>query len=237
MGCSAEALATYKRALRIEPNYLPALEGAAEIEYQRKNPDAKALLTRIVSLRPNDQRAHGMLGAVAFARQDCSDAVEHFRRAAELISANAEALGQDGVCNLRLKNLGSATSDFQKILALRSDVSAVRPRLAIIYLIDQKNQEALDVLQPLVATDSPDPDALALSADAYEAMGKTPEAVSSLCQAIVLRPDKEEYYLHFADLCFTHSSYDAGVAMLTAGLKRLPKSASIYLARGVLYVQ
>ena len=237
LGKGKDALAAYQAALKTNPNYFPALEGAAEIEYQAKSPAATALLTRVVSLQPNDQTAHAMLGAIAFGRKDCSSAVEHFRRSAQVIATNASALEQDGICHLRMKNLDLAIADFQRVLSLQPEDAGTRHNLAGMYLSDKKYQQALDVLKSLVVPEAPDPEALAQCAEAYEGLGNTPEAVASLRQAIVLRPDAEEYYLDFATLSFAHNSFDVGVTMLNAGLQRLPKSARLYLARGILYIQ
>lgn len=68
-------------------------------------------------------------------------------------------------------------------------------------------------------------------------MGNTPRAVETLRQAIVSDPTRNILYLHFADLCFAHSSFQVGIDMLNAGLQKLPNSAQLYLARGVLFVQ
>jgi len=237
LGKSKDALVAYQSALKTNSNYLPALEGAAEIEYQAKSASATGLLTRIVALQPNDQTAHAMLGAIAFGRKDCPVAVNHFRQSAQLIATNVSALQQDGVCHLRMKNLNLAIADFERVLSLQPDDAGTRRNLAGMYLSGKKPQSALDVLKPLVTADPPDPEALAQSAEAHEALGNTPDAVASLRQAIVLRPDDEEFYLDFATLSFAHNSFDAGVAMLNAGLLRLPKSARLFLARGILYIQ
>ncbi len=74
-------------------------------------------------------------------------------------------------------------------------------------------------------------------ADAYEALSDTPRAVAALRQAIVLRPDKPDFYVDFATICLVHDSFQVGVDMLDAGLQRVPKAASLYLARGILFIQ
>jgi tetratricopeptide (TPR) repeat protein len=44
-------------------------------------------------------------------------------------------------------------------------------------------------------------------------------------------------YVDFANIAFTHQSFETGVEMLNAGLTAQPNAAPLYLARGVLYVQ
>jgi tetratricopeptide (TPR) repeat protein len=45
------------------------------------------------------------------------------------------------------------------------------------------------------------------------------------------------YYLDFANLSFSHKSYDIGIQMLSAGLQLSPESPQLHLARGILNVQ
>jgi hypothetical protein len=53
-----------------------------------------------------------------------------------------------------------------------------------------------------------------VASSAYERMGNTPRAVETLRQAIVSDPTRNILYLHFADLCFAHSSFQVGIDML-----------------------
>jgi tetratricopeptide (TPR) repeat protein len=71
----------------------------------------------------------------------------------------------------------------------------------------------------------------------YEANNDTPQAVKLLHDAIVRDPGNVSLYVDFANLAFTHQSFQAGVDMLNAGLAAQPNAAPLYLARGVLYVQ
>ncbi len=65
-GDQTEAVASYQRALELAPDYFPALEGAAGIEYDRHSQAAIPVLRRIVKLRPDDRTAHGMLATLVF---------------------------------------------------------------------------------------------------------------------------------------------------------------------------
>ena len=49
-GNPKEALASFRSALKISPDYLPALEGAIQIEYEAGDPAAIPLLLRVAAL-------------------------------------------------------------------------------------------------------------------------------------------------------------------------------------------
>jgi cytochrome c-type biogenesis protein CcmH/NrfG len=86
------SLAAFQHALKVAPYYLPALEGAAQLEYQQGNESARPLLLRILSLRPDDPTTHGMLAILDYKKKDCSDAVSHFEQAGTSISLQSEGL-------------------------------------------------------------------------------------------------------------------------------------------------
>jgi cytochrome c-type biogenesis protein CcmH/NrfG len=85
LGKNHEALASYNSALRLSPDYLPALEGAAQIEYNAGSKHAALLLRRILTIRPNDPTSHAMLGVLAYKDRDCKNAVHHFRASGNVL--------------------------------------------------------------------------------------------------------------------------------------------------------
>ena len=92
------AVAAYRHALKLAPAYLPALEGAAQSEFQLGHDAAEPLLLKVLAQRPEDSTSHAMLGALEYRRKNCSDAVTHFRKAAAVIASQPEALTEYGSC-------------------------------------------------------------------------------------------------------------------------------------------
>jgi len=237
LGQQSGALNAYNKALSVSPDYLPALEGAAELEYNARSKRAASLLERIVKLRPDEATAHAMLGVLDYTQHDCRSAVQHFAASKQAISSKPEALAEYGSCLLKLERPADAVPIFQQILSLSSEDVHARYNLAVVELAASRPQDAITTLEPLLAAAQPDPDVLDLASSAYEDNGDTPKAVALLRQAIVLEPQKSKYYVDFATLCFTHQSFQVGVDMINAGLQANPNAAALYVARGVLYIQ
>ena len=82
-----------------------------------------------------------------------------------------------------------------------------------------------------------DAETLELASKAYEDLKDTPQAVSTLQQAILLDPGNVNLYLDFANLCYAHDSSQVGVNVVSDGINLQPRAAPLYFARGVLYVQ
>jgi tetratricopeptide (TPR) repeat protein len=232
-----EALASFRSALKISPDYLPALEGAAQIEFDAGSQAAVPLLQHVLRLKPDDPTSHAMLAVLASKQGDCATATEHFDKSGALTSSQPAALQQQGICLLKLKQFDRAIAVFQHVLELNSGDSRARCQLSAAQLIAGKPKDAIATLAPLLQANPPDGKVLRLAASAYEASGDTPEAVRTLREAIVTDPRNTDLYLDFANLSMDHQSFPAGIEMINSGLKLQPESAPLYLARGILYVQ
>jgi len=237
LGRQSGALNAYNKALSVSPDYMPALEGAAELEYNARSKRAAMLLERIVKLRPEEATAHAMLGVLDYKRHDCRSAVQHFAASKQAISSKPEALAEYGSCLLNLERPADAVPIFQQILSLGPEDVHARYNLAVVQLAASRSQDAITTLEPLLTAAQPDADVLDLASSAYEDNGDTPKAVALLRQAIVLDPKKSKYYVDFATLCFTHQSFQVGVDMINVGLQANPNAAPLYVSRGVLYIQ
>jgi tetratricopeptide (TPR) repeat protein len=232
-----EALKVLQTAVEIAPEYVPALEALAEIEYRQGRPEADNHLQRLLKLRPGETTAHAMLGALAWKQSNCAAAVEHYSQAKALIATRADALREFGACLVKLRRPDEAADVFRRLLALQRDDRRATYSLAVAQLDGGRFRETVALLQPLASSTPPDPVALELTATAHEALGETPEAVAALRKAVLADPKNVNLYLDVASLSFTHQSFQVGIDMLNAGLTQAPASGALYLARGVLYVQ
>jgi tetratricopeptide (TPR) repeat protein len=232
-----DALAVFKEAILIAPDYVPAIEGAAEIEYREGKPEAAARLERLLALRPGEPTAHAMLGALAWKRSDCAVAVNHFGQAVPVVGSQPDALREFGACLLKLKRPAEAAERFRQLVELQPGDRRARYSLAVALMDAGRFQESIAALNSLIDGDAADAIALELASAACEAMNDTPRAVALLRRAVLLDPKNVNLYLDFAALSFAHQSFQVGIDMIGAGLTQIPDSGPLYLARGVLYVQ
>ena len=245
-GDAKSALASYRAALKIAPDYLPALKGAAQLEYEAAlaggavagvaDANAIPLLEHVLRLRPEDATSHAMLAVLAYKRADCATVVKHFAASGAIVESQPGALQAYGVCLLRLKETDKAIAIFQQLLALQPGDPRARRGLAAVQLAAGETENALATLQPLLDS-HPDVSTMQLAAAVYEANKDTPNAVKILRAAIVADPRNTGLYVDFAEIAMNHQSFQAGIEMIDAGLKLRPESGELYLARGVLYVQ
>ncbi len=239
MGKRDEAIQSFQHALTIDPNYLTALEGAAQAQYEAGSRRAVPLLNRILKQRPDDPTAHAMLAVLEYREGNCQAAVAHFDKAGALIATQVDALHAQATCLVRLRRMDAAVAVLQRTVALEPQDPRQRKLLAAVQLMAQKPQDAIATLAPMLGESGSHGDAetLSLASTAYEQSGDTPHAVSTLRQAILLQPKNIDLYLDFANIAFAHQSFQVGIDVLSDGLGLQPAAAPLYVARGVLYVQ
>ena len=232
-----EALRTLNQALAIQPDYIPALQASAQIRYRTHDPQVNAVLQHLVDLQPGDKTAHAMLGSLAAQQRNCAIAVQDFRLAEAASSSDPILLQQDAACLADQKLYREALPILYKLLVLKPDDTERRYNLALAQFLTGDPSSAAATLAPLCTAQACPADLLGLAVDTAQASGQTPSAIALLQGAIRRAPDDRENYLRFASVANDNASFRAGITMLDLGLSRLPRAASLYLARGVLYSQ
>jgi tetratricopeptide (TPR) repeat protein len=236
-GDAKQALAAFQSALKISPDNLGALAGASQIAYQTGNPGAIPLLNRLLRQRPEEPTAHAMLAVLEYRAGNCAEAVPHFEKAGQLVDTQVDALHAYASCLVKLKQYKEAAATFQRAVNLQPQDPKELQALASIQLMAHEPQNALATLKPLLEGSAVTPGSLQLASKAYEDAGDTPQAVSTLRQAILMDPRDTSLYLDFATLCLNHQSFQVGIDVVTEGISLQPKADELYVARGVLYVQ
>ena len=236
-GNDREALASFDHAIRISPDYSPALKGEIQILYKTGDRRAIPLLERMLKSNSGDVTGHEMLATLEQRAGDCRAAVSQFLLSKDAIANHPDSLEAYGYCLFKLDRTDDAIPVFRQLIPLVPGQAYPSYDLAVLLVATHNNDEAVKVLEPLLTPDQTDPDILSLASQAYEATGNTPKAVALQRQAIVLDPTDPSNYVLFAVLCMTHDSFQVGIDMLNAGLERISGNSSLYLSRGVLYVQ
>ncbi len=235
-GNKNEALVSFRHALKLAPNNISALQGVAELEYEASDPAGIPVLEHLLRLQPDDQTSHAMLAVLEYQQGDCSDAVIHFAKAAELFKSRIPALNAYGTCLVKLKRFTKANDVFSEALDIDPQDRRQRQVLASVQLMAQEPDKAIATLAPLLG-DGADAASLDLASAAYENAHLTEKAVSAVRQAILLDPQDVSLYVDFAVLSAAHQSFQVGIDVVNDGISLLPNAAPLYFARGVLYVQ
>jgi len=233
---TSPAFKAFRTAAKECPQSLAAIEGAAETAYALNKPEAKDFVTRIIQLRPSDETAYAMLGAIEFRNGDCAAAVENYAKAPSRVNQSPPALRQYSTCLMALDKPAEAVPVLSQLLTLQDQpqnrIALVRAQMAA-----KERPAALATLQPLLDSGTKDSNVFLLAAQLAEDDNDTPKAVEWLRKSIELDPKNVDAYLAFSEISFNHGSFKVGVDFLNLGIQQLPSEARLYLARGVLEEQ
>ncbi|MCC6537460.1 MAG: tetratricopeptide repeat protein [Bryobacterales bacterium] len=211
------------------PRYLPALQAAAQIEYEAKDPRARQTLESIVQLDPANPTAHAMLADLAFTAGDCPRALAHLPKS----PASPLSRWRTGVCLFQTERWREAAAEFAALLKVREH-APTRFNLALSLWRAGDPAATLAALQPLP---SPDADALSLQAAALRARGDVPGALALLQRGVADYPRDERLLVELAALCLDQNAVELGIRVLEAGVGAMPQSARLLTALGVLHVR
>ena len=235
LGYASEALLAFQTATKLCPTYLPALEGAAQVEYAQQSPDALTTLARILSIQPENATAHAMSAVTLQRSNRCAEALSHFEASRSLFPTRSDLLQESASCLAQTGDYKAALDQYLVLLD-RMPSDAIRYDVALLQWRTSLKRDALETLAPMLAAANYQP-AFSLASHIEEELGDTPHAVDFLRTAIQLQPDRIDEYLDFANIAFTHQSFQVGIDVINVGISRLPNAAPLFLARGVLEVQ
>lgn len=148
-----QAAELYRRALAIDPEYLPAWEelagvyanmaGFVLIPRDEGFALSQEAIFKALAIDPDFAPAHGRLGWLAmYEHNDLAAAAEHYRRALSLEPGNIDLRGDAAVLAAALGRMDDAIALLKDVLA-RDPVSAVsHANLANAYLLSRRYEDA-----------------------------------------------------------------------------------------------
>ena len=237
MGRDIESLAMFEKALRLAPNFLPALQGAVEISYRSRDARAPAFLGRLLRMSPANGVARAMAGVLAFEAGDCATAIQHFERGMTEIAGNDQAYPLYGACLLKTKRALEAVEVFERLLAKSPDNANVRFNLGYVQLEAHRPADAVDTLKLLAEAPDAGADVLNLLASAESASGQWDGAIAHLQKAVGIAPDEDRNYVDLAAIYIQQNALEAASEIADIGLKHAPASARLHSMRGIIRVQ
>ncbi|HZY74339.1 MAG TPA: tetratricopeptide repeat protein [Edaphobacter sp.] len=235
IGRTGESLSSFDRALSIDKNFAPALEGASQIAYLHGDPRALRYVQQLLVIAPENEVANAMAGALSYLSHDCGHSAEYFKRSGDAVYRDQHALSEFADCLLKEQDVGHAVQVLSRGVQQHPDSVQLKYNLAVAQLQNRAPDEAIKILAPLSA--EKDSGLLNLLAYAYTKVNRPDDAFQTLERAIEISPDDEANYLDLAILCLEHHQENRSILAATAGIARIPQSASLLLIRGVAYAQ
>jgi predicted Zn-dependent protease len=112
---TGESLETFEAVLKMNPEFIPALKGAAQISYAARDPRGASFLKRLIGLDSTDAIAQSMAGVLAFEGGDYASAAARFEAGRAETEANSQAYAMYGSCLVKLRRAKEAVMVFERL--------------------------------------------------------------------------------------------------------------------------
>jgi tetratricopeptide (TPR) repeat protein len=143
-----EAIAHYRKALQIKPDYGDANFDLGDALLQKGSVDeAIAQFQKALQINPDYTEAHFDLGIALLKMGNVGEAIAHFQRALQINPDYAEAHVNLGFTLLTMGNMDEAISHFQKALQIKPDYAEAHVNLGIALLKSGNVGEAISHFQ------------------------------------------------------------------------------------------
>jgi tetratricopeptide (TPR) repeat protein len=254
----------FKKALKYDPHFYPALKNLAINELNaKKREQAKTHFEQVLRYVPADEIANLFLGEIYFAEKDCAGALKHYEKSRTRIvndrdlilhySECALAQGQKGQAILMLDVLPDAASRFQAGMMLAqsgfyadaaryfglarersSDPDTAGYNQTLMYIKAKDYTAAIQTAKDLLTQGYKGSDMYSLLSEAYLKNGQVQEAYDALRKATEIDPRYENNYVDLAAICIDYKNYDLGIEISDIGLRYIPNSDRLVFQRGVM---
>ncbi|HVS52746.1 MAG TPA: tetratricopeptide repeat protein [Opitutaceae bacterium] len=223
---NADAIAEYRRALQLRPDYLEALTNLGDALTQSGHPaDALPLLERAVLIQPAHAEAHLNLGVALdfLGRSDL--ALQHYRTALHLkpqLPAGHDALGN---ALLRRHETAAAIAEFDAALRLDPQLAAPHYNLAVAFAQSGRADDAQKQFDLAVQRRPQDTAARLTWANTLLELGRAADAIAAYEAVLKIRPDYSDAHYNLANALAGARRYDDAIAHYTEALRLAPDSA------------
>lgn len=235
-GDLAGARASFEKALAADPNYFPAIDRLAALDWREKKPDAaRARFQAVLKANPSDVRA--MVGLANLEEQ----AGKPKEEVAAVLSNAVSVKPADAWLRRQLIQYHLAKRDYKPALNAAQDAVSALPNdadmlalLAVAQLAAGETNQAISSYRKLASMQPKSPMPLLGLADAYIANKSYDAAAEAVKKAAALAPDSPAVVQRGAAIEMLTGRVDAALSRTRALQARAPKAAQAFVIEGDL---
>jgi tetratricopeptide (TPR) repeat protein len=234
-----EALAHYRRAIDIRPDYAPAYNNmGTALRANGQVDQAIAVYQRALAAAPDYPDAHYNLANALLEQNRHEEAAEHFRIALRSIPDSAGTRNNLGIALMNEGKVEEAIEQFQQALQADPQSTKTLRNLAGALASRGRTQEAIGHLQRAIEIDPEDDAALYDLGGLLLEGGRLPEAEAALRKALAINPKSVEAHNNLGIALGSQGRMGEAVAEFKAALALNPdfpdaqRNLQIALAKG-----
>ena len=183
------ALAAYRKAVEINPEYLAGHGAVTTVLLQQGNfPEASTQLLQMKRIAASHPHTKYLEAQLAFQKKDFKTARELLQQVLRAVPSNAQGLQLAGVVEMQFKSWSQAEIYLEKALQMAPDLMLARRALVTSYLRSGQPDKAVSTLLPGLDRESVDPALLSLAGEVYLQNGDVARAEGYFQKAALTAP-------------------------------------------------
>ncbi len=201
IGDQKAAIAAYKWAIKLNPNFVEALSnyGAFLLQIEKLD-EAVAVLTKAVMKKPDYAEAHHNLGVAYVSQKETAKARMHYDRALEITPNYANALNSRGTLRASVKDVAGAISDFKAALAITPKDTSVLAKLGSLLAGLGQTEEGFALMEESIHLDPTDTHTHLRYAVSSNEAGDSARALAAFKALLDVDPSHAEAHRLMVDL-------------------------------------
>jgi putative PEP-CTERM system TPR-repeat lipoprotein len=232
------ARASFERALKLNPTYMPAVVSLGQLDLNEKKPQAaKKRYEAVLEKEPGNERAlFGLAALLRITGAPNEESEKLLKKAVAIDPSSPRA-------RITLVNFYLRTRDVPKALAAAQEAQAALPNnapvtqaLGAVQLRAGQTPQAIATLTRVTQMAPKAPQPLVQLARAQMAAKQPDEAIKSLRAALALRPDLELVERDIARIYIATGRYDEALSEARRMQKNDPEQPLGYALEGDVYI-
>ncbi len=233
-----EAIASFREAIRLRPDYGDALNNLGNVYFfQKKFDEAVACYEQVLRVAPDHAGAYSNLGEVVRQQGRLDDAVTYCERAVSLRPDFAQARVHLGLALSAKERFEEAIVHLAEAARIQPDLPDAHHGLGYALLQLRRTDEAVAALREALRLKPGLADAHGNLGSALVRQGKHDEALACFAEALRLKPDLVEPRLYRAHALWQKGQFEEAEASAREALSLKPDSADAHNVLGVVYMK
>lgn len=237
-GSVEDALAAYRKAVQIKPDFLAAQAAVATLLMQQGNlPDATLQIEGMQKYAPNHPRTHFLQAQLAFQKKDFKLARDLVQQVLKATPSNIQGLQLAGAVELQFNAWPQAQAYLSKALETAPQLTLARRLLVVAYLRGGQPAKAMETLLPGLERAKVDPGLLSVAGEVYLQNGDLKKAEDYFKKASLQAPKDgkkktalalvhlmsgpvDAAFEELQDIAVSDTGISADLALISAHLRR-----------------
>jgi protein O-GlcNAc transferase len=212
-GKLAEAIAAFRKAIVLRPNYAEAHNNLGiALSQSGRFDESIAAFRHAISLRPDYAPGFSNLGDALLSIGKTNEAIAAYRQAIAIQPTFADARNNMGNALLATRQVDAAVTEYQMAIALQPQRAEFHSNLGNALKDNKQLRECIAAYRQAIALAPQYQQAHYNLANVLKETGQIDEAIASYQRAIALRPDSTESHYNYGNALKDAGQIDAAIA-------------------------